>query len=61
MRDKKLKRRVLEEGLHAYLDDTAEAWTLQADGSYRAPKPKSAGISAQRKLIADLAAESEDE
>jgi polyphosphate kinase len=61
VRDKKLKRRVLEEGLHAYLDDTAEAWTLQADGSYRAPKPKSAGISAQRKLIADLAAESEDE
>ncbi|MFN7570868.1 MAG: polyphosphate kinase 1 [Betaproteobacteria bacterium] len=59
VRDKKLKRRVLEEGLRDYLDDTAEAWTLQADGSYRAPKPKGAGVSAQRKLITQLAAESE--
>jgi polyphosphate kinase len=59
VRDKKLKRRVIQEGLRAYLDDTAEAWLLGADGRYRAPHPRGEGVSAQRRLIADLAAESE--
>ena len=36
--DKKLKQRVIDEGLRAYLDDTADAWTLGADGAYRKPR-----------------------
>ena len=36
--DKKLKQRVLDEGLRVYLDDTADAWTLTADGVYRKPR-----------------------
>jgi polyphosphate kinase len=59
VRDKKLKRRVIQEGLRAYLDDTAEAWSLAPDGSYRAPKPRGAGVSAQRRLIAERATQSE--
>jgi polyphosphate kinase len=58
--DKKLKQRVLDEGLRPYLDDTADAWTLQGDGSYRPPKALGrgdhGGFSAQRALLVELAA-----
>ncbi len=45
--DKRLKKRVLEEGLQAYLSDNTQAWVLQSDGSYKrcspgAHKPRSA-------------------
>jgi polyphosphate kinase len=36
--DKKLKQRVLDEGLRVYLEDTAAAWTLGSDGEYRRPR-----------------------
>jgi polyphosphate kinase len=36
--DRKLKQRVIDEGLRAYLDDTADAWLLGADGAYRKPR-----------------------
>jgi polyphosphate kinase len=36
--DRKLKQRVIDEGLRAYLDDTADAWLLGADGVYRKPR-----------------------
>lgn len=58
--DRKLKHRVLDEGLRPYLDDTADAWTLQGDGSYRPPKALGrgdrGGFSAQRALLIELAA-----
>jgi polyphosphate kinase len=36
--DRKLKQRVIDEGLRVYLDDSAAAWTLGADGEYRRPR-----------------------
>jgi polyphosphate kinase len=36
--DPVLKRRVVEEGLEAYLADRADAWTLQSDGSWMRPR-----------------------
>jgi polyphosphate kinase len=52
--DPKLKRRVIEEGLRPYLEDTAEAWTLLASGEYAPPRQVAHGQSAQRKLLALL-------
>jgi polyphosphate kinase len=68
----KLKQRVIDEGLRIYLDDTADAWTLGADGVYRRPrdweasraaggkavkKPGTAAQSAQQVLLLKLAAD----
>jgi len=53
--DPKLKQRVIGEGLKPYLDDTADAWVLTSDGSYRPPRP-GRGSSAQKKLLEELAA-----
>jgi len=52
--DEALKRRVIAEGLQAYLEDTADAWTLGADGTYHPPRPRALGFSAQRNLLAAL-------
>jgi polyphosphate kinase len=38
--DKKLKTRVLEEGLKAYLQDNCQAWEMDADGHYRQKTPR---------------------
>jgi len=46
---------VLDEGLKPYLEDTAEAWILGADGLYQPPKAGAAARSAQRLLLAALA------
>jgi polyphosphate kinase len=51
----KLKRRVIDEGLKLYLQDTAEAWVLGPDGEYRPPRPRGEGVSAQRTLLHALA------
>jgi polyphosphate kinase len=71
--DRKLKQRVIDEGLRAYLDDTADAWLLGADGAYRKPRawdvarvPAATGASksatgarsAQQLLLSELAADS---
>jgi len=53
--DAKLKQRVLNEGLRPYLEDTAEAWVLGADGNYQPPKAGVGARSAQRLLIDALA------
>jgi polyphosphate kinase len=53
--DAKLKRRVLDEGLKPYLEDTAEAWVLGPDGVYQPPKAAAGGRSAQRLLLETLA------
>ena len=33
--DTKLRERVFQEGLNIYLNDNAQAWQLQSDGSYK--------------------------
>ena len=38
--DKKLKRRVIDEGLSPYLADNAEAWEMGGDGVYVQKKPR---------------------
>ncbi|MFM7459887.1 MAG: polyphosphate kinase 1 [Burkholderiales bacterium] len=40
--DRKLKRRVIEEGLNAYLSDNTEAWEMDSDGVYTVATPRSA-------------------
>lgn len=37
--DPKLKKQILEEGLHFYLRDNTQAWILNADGIYRRAEP----------------------
>jgi len=37
--DAKLKRRVVREGLKAYLDDNMQAWEMQSDGSFKHKRP----------------------
>ena len=55
--DKKLKKRVIEEGLKPYLKDNMQAWEMDATGHYRlrAGRKKS-GYSAQEELMRMLAA-----
>jgi polyphosphate kinase len=53
--DPKLAKRVVVEGLKPYLEDTMEAWTLGADGRYRAPRRPADGIAAQQRLLDQLA------
>jgi polyphosphate kinase len=38
--DPALKKRVIAEGLQAYLDDANQAWAMNSDGVYVAPAPK---------------------
>jgi len=55
--DKKLKRRVITEGLKLYLDDNTQAWEMDADGRYRLRLAGSARPRcAQTALLAELAA-----
>ena len=55
--DPRLKKRVVEEGLRIYLDDSTQAWDMDADGHYRlrgAGKGQPARR-AQTELLAELA------
>jgi len=51
--DKKLRQRILKDGLELYLSDNCEAWVLQKDGEYRrrSPAGKQRIRSAQRSLM----------
>ncbi len=51
----RLARRVIDEGLKPYFDDKRDAWVLDSDGEYRAPRGGS-NASAQQQLLASLAA-----
>jgi polyphosphate kinase len=54
--DKKLKRRVIDEGLKAYLRDNSQAWLMDSDGSYHLKAPHHAAPnSAQAELLRELA------
>ncbi|RCS59584.1 polyphosphate kinase 1 [Parvibium lacunae] len=53
--DKKLKQRVIEEGLRAHLKDTALAWIMNHDGSYSRRKARgNARYSGQESLLSQL-------
>lgn len=54
--DKRLKQRILKEGLMTYLADNTQAWILQSDGSYKRCMPGNAKPrSAQDEILATLA------
>ena len=53
--DKRLKKRVLEEGLKAYLADNVEAWEMDASGHYKRRVPRGTkAVCAQRLLLQSL-------
>jgi len=55
--DARLKKRVIREGLSAYLSRDVEAWEMDANGQYRFRKGKrGAGGHAQNVLLELLAA-----
>ena len=58
VRDPALRRRVIEECLSLYLDDSQDAWQLGADGRYQRIEPAAgeAPRSAQRRLMRALGA-----
>ncbi|MGH7897876.1 MAG: polyphosphate kinase 1 [Candidatus Binatia bacterium] len=54
--DPKLRARILEEGLAAYLDDNSQAWQLQPDGGYRRLESgETEAVRAQEKLLDAMA------
>jgi polyphosphate kinase len=53
--DKRLKERVIREGLRLYLKDNQSVWQMNAEGAYDRPKPRSAApLSAQAELLQTL-------
>jgi polyphosphate kinase len=58
VRDPALRKRVIDEGLKAYLTDNREAWALDADGRWSKVRPRRGGKrrSAQSELLARLSA-----
>jgi polyphosphate kinase len=55
--DKKLKARVIREGLQAYLNDNAQAWEMDTEGVYVRRTTAKARHSAQDELLELLARE----
>ncbi len=54
--DKKLKRRVIDEGLKVYLQDNCQAWEMDGDGQYRHKLSRRAAKKcAQNELLKQLA------
>jgi polyphosphate kinase len=54
--DRRIRQRIIDDGLMAYLSDNVQAWTLQSDGSYRRVSAGNARRrSAQQLLLKDLA------
>jgi len=57
--DKKLKKRVIDEGLKIYLQDNSQAWEMNSDGRYHAKNPRRASVKcAQSMLLQELAGRS---
>jgi polyphosphate kinase len=57
--DKKLKRRVIDEGLKIYLHDNCQAWEMDGEGHYRLRKARRAALMcAQIELLRQLASPS---
>lgn len=55
VRDDKLKKRVIKEGLRMYLADNQQAWLMGPDGEYSRKRRSGTGHSAQSELLALLA------
>ncbi|MDD5180859.1 MAG: polyphosphate kinase 1 [Gallionellaceae bacterium] len=56
--DKKLKKRVIDEGLKVYMQDNSQAWDMDKDGHYRQKTPRrTTPKSAQSVLLQELAAQ----
>jgi len=54
--DAKVRRRVIREGLKAYLDDNTQTWEMQPDGSFkRVKRGRKKAMSAQQFLLKSLA------
>jgi polyphosphate kinase len=54
--DKKLKKRVLDEGLKIYLQDNCQAWDMDSGGGYKLKRaPRSVIKCAQNELLQLLA------
>jgi len=54
--DKRLKKRVIDEGLKAYLQDNSQAWDMNGEGQYRQKQPRRAVRKcAQNELLDKLA------
>jgi polyphosphate kinase len=54
--DKKLKKRVIDEGLKVYLQDNCQAWDMDSDGHYQRRKTRRAAPKcAQSELLKQLA------
>jgi polyphosphate kinase len=57
--DKRLKKRVIEEGLKPYLEDNADAWEMDVSGRYKRRLPRGReALSAQSALLDRLASQS---
>lgn len=52
--DKKIKNRIIREGLSIYLRDNTESWIMQSDGTYKRKTSRGQKISAQNKLMEKL-------
>lgn len=52
--DKKIKNRIIREGLSIYLRDNTESWIMQSDGAYKRKTSRGQKISAQNKLMEKL-------
>lgn len=52
--DKKIKRRIINEGLNIYLKDNSEAWIMNQNGSYTKLSTTGKKFSAQKTLLAKL-------
>ncbi|MCX8087365.1 MAG: polyphosphate kinase 1 [Rhodocyclaceae bacterium] len=55
--DPRLKRRVIKEGLKAYLADNCQAWDMDSDGNYRIKPSRRVRTCAQELLLGELAEE----
>jgi polyphosphate kinase len=54
--DKKLKKRVIDEGLKVYLQDNCQAWEMDGEGRYQRKNARRAKLKcAQSELIGQLA------
>ena len=58
--DKKLKQRVINEGLKAYMLDNTQAWEMDADGNYSNKAPRRSSKCAQSQLLEELASQSQE-
>jgi polyphosphate kinase len=59
--DRKLKKRVIKEGLEPYLKDNTQAWEMTAAGEYLRRTPRRGKpFSAQLALLVDLAKSTPD-